>query len=83
MCWVAQIVALYSSRNTIHLGYEVSGIYYNCYPETGEIEYFKREWGDWRAMRDNQISDAEERKESKHMYVWVGIIKGVRGKPTV
>ena len=36
MCWVAQIVVLYSSRNTIHLGYEVSGIYCNCYPETGE-----------------------------------------------
>ena len=38
MFWVAQIVALYSSRNTIHLVYEVSGIYYNCYPETREIE---------------------------------------------
>jgi len=33
------------------------------------IDYFKRERGDWRARRDNQISEAEEGKVSKHMHV--------------
>ena len=73
MCWVSEIVALYSSRNTIYLGCEVSGIYCNCplatlrLEKVNHIEYFKRERGDRKAMRDNQIREAEEGKESKHV----------------
>ena len=51
----------------------MSGIYCNCplatlrLEKVNHIEYFKRERGDWKAMRDNQIREAEEGKESKHV----------------